>query len=76
MGYLATKRQILQVLEENLHTVQPQVVDTQKIADRLKLRPSDLRHAIQIMNKAGEVESDQECTRLVITREGLRSLGM
>ena len=76
MGYLATKLEILKMLEENLHSVQPQVVETRSIAERLNLARTDLTRAIQIMNKAGEVESDQECERVVITREGLRSLGL
>ena len=76
MGYLATKLQILRVLEENLHTVHPQVVETRSIAERLGMARPELHRAIQIMNKSGEVESDQDCERLVITREGLRSLGL
>ena len=76
MGYLVTKRQILKILEENLHTIHPQVVETRAIAARLNLARPELHRAIQIMTKAGEVECDQECERLVITRQGLQSLGV
>lgn len=74
MAYLATKREILKVLEENLHNAHPQVVESSRIAEKLNLSMKELSQTIRMMGKAGEVESDQDCQRLVITREGLRWL--
>lgn len=75
MGYLATKQQVLKALEENLNNTHPQVMESKWIADKLNINPKELNQVIRTMNKMGEVECDQECTRLLITRTGLSRLG-
>ncbi|WP_136806229.1 hypothetical protein [Desulfosediminicola flagellatus] len=75
MGYLATKHQVLKALEENLSNTHPQVMEAKWIADKLNINPKELNQVIRTMNKMGEVECDQECTRLLITHTGLSHLG-
>ena len=76
MGYLATKIEVLKTLEENLHNTQPQVMESRRIAEKLNINPKELNQIIRTMNKMGEVESDQECERLLITQTGLQRLGI
>jgi len=76
MNYLATKKEILQALAENLHNTHPQVMESRYIAEKLNINPKDLNQVIRIMNEKGEVESDQECERLLITQTGLQYLSI
>ena len=70
MGYLATKIEVLKTLEQNLHNTQPQVMESRRIAEKLNINPKELNQIIRTMNKMGEVVSDQECERLLITQTG------
>jgi predicted transcriptional regulator len=74
MSLLAYKRQVLNILAENLKNAQPQVVDSCKIAERLDMGLKETCQLIKVMNKMGIVESDQEGQRSLITRDGLHFL--
>jgi predicted transcriptional regulator len=68
------KRQVLNILAENLKNSQPQVVESCKIAERLDMELKETCQLIKVMNKMGIVESDQDGQRSLITRDGLHFL--
>ncbi len=71
MSILANKQQILGILVENLKNSQPQVVNSQLIADKLKMSVKDICQLIKIMHQMGVVISDMDGQKSLITREGL-----
>ncbi|WP_163336893.1 hypothetical protein [Desulfopila sp. IMCC35008] len=73
MAYVADKKEILKVLVENLNNNDhPQIVEADEIARRLNMSQKEIRRIIKMMQQVGEVESDPEGQKLVITRQGLR----
>lgn len=74
MAYVATKRRILNILVENLRNAHPQVVEAEKIAEELNMSPKEVCQIIKMMDKMGEVETDQEASRLLITPLGVNWL--
>jgi predicted transcriptional regulator len=71
MAYVADKKEILKVLVENLNNDHPQIVETQEIANRLNMNPKEISRIIKKMQQVGEVESDPDGQKLLITRQGL-----
>lgn len=72
MAYVADKKEILKVLVENLkNNDHPQVVEADEIAKRLNMSQKEICRIIKMMQKMGEVESDPEGQKLLITRQGL-----
>lgn len=71
MAYVANKRKILKILVENLRNAHPQVVESERIAEELDMTPKEICQIIKMMNKMGEVETDQDGQRLLITPQGL-----
>lgn len=74
MSLLANKQQVLEILVENLKNSQPQVVDSQLIAERLNMSMKDTCQLIKVMNETGMVISDIDGRKSLITREGLHCL--
>lgn len=71
MAYVADKKQILKILVENLSNDHPQIVEAELIAEKLNMSGKEISRIVKMMEKGGEVESDPEGQRLVITKEGL-----
>jgi predicted transcriptional regulator len=71
MSILAKKQQVLEILVENLSNPQPQVVNSELIADKLKMSMKDTCQLLKIMHEMGVVVSDLEGQNSLITREGL-----
>lgn len=71
MSILANKKQVLEILVENLKNSQPQVVNSGLIADKLKMSVKDTCQLIKIMNEMGVVISDMDGQKSLITKEGL-----
>jgi Mn-dependent DtxR family transcriptional regulator len=74
MSLLEKKQQVLEVLVENLSNPQPQVVNSELIADKLKMSTKDTCQLLKIMNEMGVVVSDLEGQHALITKEGLNSM--
>ena len=74
MSILTKKQQILEVLVENLNNPQPQVVNSELIADKLNLSMKETCQLLKIMHEMGVVESDLEGQHSLITKEGLKCL--
>ncbi len=74
MSIRENKQQILEILVENLKNPQPQVVNSQQIADRLNMSVQDTCQLIKIMNESGMVVSDIEGHNALITQQGLHCL--
>lgn len=74
MSIRQNKQQILEILVENLKNPQPQVVNSQLIAERLNMSVQDTCQLIKIMNEMGVVISDIEGQKSLITQEGLHCL--
>jgi predicted transcriptional regulator len=72
MSILANKQLVLEILVENLKNTQPQVMNSQQIADRLNMSVKDTCQLIKIMHEMGVVISDVEGEKSLITKEGLR----
>ena len=51
MSLLDKKQQVLEVLAENLSNPQPQVVNSELIADKLKMSTKDTCQLLKIMNE-------------------------
>ena len=58
MSILTKKQQVLEVLVENLNNPQPQVVDSELIADKLKMSMKDTCRLLKVMHEMGVVVSD------------------
>jgi DNA-binding IclR family transcriptional regulator len=71
MAYVADKKEILNVLVENLNNDHPQIVEAHQIAERLNMSQKEIRRIVKMMHHVGEVESDLDGERLVITQRGL-----
>lgn len=71
MAYVADKMEILGLLAENVKNGRPEIVESTNIAKRLGKSPKEICRVIKMMRDVGEVESDQEGQRLLITRQGL-----
>lgn len=71
MAYVADKKEILKVLVDNLNNDHPQIVEAQEIAERLNKSQKEICRIIRMMQQKGEVESDPEGQKLLITRQGL-----
>jgi predicted transcriptional regulator len=71
MTILANKRQILEILVDNLSNPQPQVVNSQLIAEKLNMSLKETCQLIKIMHQMGVVISDMEGQKSLITRKGL-----
>jgi len=71
MSIRENKQQILEILVENLKNPQPQVVNSEQIANRLNMSVQDTCQLIKIMNEMGVVVSDIEGQYALITQEGL-----
>jgi Mn-dependent DtxR family transcriptional regulator len=74
MSILEKKQQVLEILYENLNNPQPQVVDSDLIADRLELSMGETCQLIKIMHEMGVVVSDLEGHKSLITRKGVNNL--
>jgi predicted transcriptional regulator len=72
MSLLANKQQVLEILVENLKNTQPQVMNSDQIADKLKMSVKDTCQLIKIMHEMGVVISDVDGEKSLITKEGLR----
>jgi predicted transcriptional regulator len=72
MSILANKQLVLEILVENLKNTQPQVMNSQQIADRLNMSVKDTCQLIKIMHEMGVVISDVDGEKSLITKEGLR----
>ena len=71
MSILAKKQQVLEVLVENLSNPQPQVVNSELIADKLKMSMKDTCQLLKVMHEMGMVISDLDGQYSLITQEGL-----
>ena len=72
MAYVADKKEILGLLVENLNdNAHPQIVEAESIAEKLGMNKKELCQIVKKMREMGEVESDQEGQRVLITRQGL-----
>jgi len=71
MNILANKQQVLAILADNLKNSQPQVVNSQLIAEELNMNVKDICQLIKIMHQMGVVISDMEGRKSLITKEGL-----
>lgn len=74
MSIHAKQHQVLELLRSNLNTPQPQVVQSQFIAEQLNIPLKETCHLLKIMNQMGVVISDLEGEKSLITRDGLKSL--
>lgn len=72
MSIFANKLQVLEILVENLKNSQPEVVNSQHIANELKISEKDTCQLMKIMHQMGVVISDSDGQRSLITREGLQ----
>ncbi len=71
MSTFANRKQVLEILVENLKNSQPEVVNSQHIANKLKMSEKDTCQLMKIMHQMGVVISDVEGQKSLITREGL-----
>ena len=71
MSILAKKQQVLGVLVENLSNPQPQVVNSELIADKLEMSMKDTCQLLKVMHEMGMVVSDLDGQYSLITQEGL-----
>ncbi len=74
MSIFAKKKQVLEILVENLSNPQPQVVQSELIADKLAMSVTETCQLLKVMHEMGIVISDSEGQSSLITREGLNSL--
>ncbi len=74
MSIFAKKNQVLEILVENLNNPQPQVVQSELIADKLAMSVPETCQLLKVMHEMGIVISDSEGQSSLITREGLNSL--
>ncbi|TKB26799.1 hypothetical protein FCL47_06305 [Desulfopila sp. IMCC35006] len=72
MSIFANKKQVLEILVENLKNSQPEVVNSEHIANKLKMSEKDTCQLMKIMHQMGIVISDSDGQRSLITREGLQ----
>ena len=72
MSIFANKKQVLEILVENLKNSQPEVVNSQHIANELKISEKDTCQLMKIMHQMGVVISDLDGQRSLITIEGLQ----
>ncbi len=71
MSILANKQQVLEILVDNLKNSQPQVVNSELIANKLNMSVKDTCQLVKIMHQMGVVISDIEGQKSLITKEGL-----
>lgn len=71
---LTQQQQVLEILYDNLNTQQPQVVNSEFIANKLKMNLKDTCQILKIMNSMGVVISDIEGQYSLITQEGVNHL--
>jgi predicted transcriptional regulator len=71
MSIFANKKQVLEILVENLKNSQPEVVNSHHIANKLKMSEKDTCQLMKIMHQMGVVISDIDGQKSLITREGL-----
>lgn len=71
---VAVKCKILKVLQSNLLNQQPQVVNTQRIANELNMKYSIARDCIKILHDEGKIISDDDGMQSIITLSGLEWL--
>lgn len=74
MSILTKKQQVLEILYDNLSNPQPQVVNSELIADKLEMSLKDTCQILKIMDRMGVVVSDIEGQNALITQEGLNHL--
>ena len=74
MSLHAKRQQVLQVLVSNLNNPQPQVVQSEFIADKLNMPLKDICQLVKSMHQMGVVISDLEGQNSLITRNGIKSL--
>lgn len=65
------KRQILQILADNLNSPQPMVVHSETIAAKLGMSVQETCQLVKIMDEMGMVIADGEGRNSLITRKGL-----
>lgn len=71
MSILSNKQQVLEILVDNLKNPQPQVVNSQVIADKLNMSVKDTCQLVKIMHQMGVLVSDMDGQKSLITKEGL-----
>jgi len=71
MSIHTKKRQVLEILYDNLRNPQPQVVNSEQIADKLEMSLKDTCHLLKIMDEMGVVVSQMDGHSALITQEGL-----
>lgn len=65
------KYQILRILGDNLKNPQPQVVDSENIANKLHIQVSETRSLLRVLEQNGAVVTDLEGQYSLITSKGL-----
>lgn len=71
MSRIIKKQQILEILVSNLNTTQAQVVQSEIIADKLKMSVQETCELVKIMNEMGMLISDVEGLNSLITQKGV-----
>lgn len=71
MSIHTKKQQVLEILYDNLRNPQPQVVNSEQIADKLEMSLKDTCHLLKIMDQMGVVVSQMDGHSALITQEGL-----
>lgn len=68
-------QKVLEILAENVAAnVQPDLVDSERIAQKLNLSISETKQILKAMQDMGVIESNMETEYSLITRAGLSSL--
>lgn len=71
MSIHSKKKQVLEILYDNLRNPQPQVVNSELIADKLEMSLKDTCHLLKIMDEMGVVVSQMDGHSALITQDGL-----
>ena len=66
--------QVLMILSENLHNLQPQLVPTTAIADEMEIQLSKLHNVLNTMHSMGLIQTNPDLQYNLITRQGLNFL--
>lgn len=74
MSIFEKKRQVLNILVENLKNREPKPVHSRSISEKVGMSFKDTCQLIKILDQKGLLKSDQDGELSLITREGMNFL--
>lgn len=74
MSIFEKRQQVLKIMVANLDNPQPQVVHSERIAEKLDMTIQETCQLVKVMSQKGMLVSDLEGLTSLITREGVNCL--